>query len=168
MLGFVRYLGQILPGEYGIKRAWNFPCAQQLRNTTTDEERLLQTDEGADSSGMMEQDSSRRAVVIEEAPPTDLDVRVRMRGLRKVYEKSSMGKSREDVVAVDHLDLDLYSGQIFCLLGHNGAGKSSVIGMLTGLFNATAGKIEVWCVQQACVATGWLAISKQFLSLQGP
>jgi ABC-type multidrug transport system ATPase subunit len=26
------------------------------------------------------------------------------------------------VVAVNQLDLDLYSGQIFCLLGHNGAG----------------------------------------------
>ena len=97
-----------------------------------------------DSSDSMEQGGHRVAVA--EAPPTDLDVRVRMHGLRKVYEKSSGSKNGEDVVAVDHLDLDLYSSQIFCLLGHNGAGKSSVIGMLTGLFDATAGTIEVWCV----------------------
>ena len=25
------YLGQILPGEYGIKRAWHFPCTAALQ-----------------------------------------------------------------------------------------------------------------------------------------
>ena len=33
----------------------------------------------------------------------------------------------------------MYSGQITALLGHNGAGKTTAIGMLTGLFPPTAG-----------------------------
>jgi len=44
-----------------------------------------------------------------------------------------------DVVAVDKLDLEIFEGEIFALLGHNGAGKSTTIGMLTGLFPATSG-----------------------------
>lgn len=144
-------MGQILPGEYGIKRAWHFPCVGEHTLSSTDgvTETMLTAAEAGDSSDSMEQGG--HGVAVAEAPPTDLDIRVRMHGLRKVYEKSSGSKNGEDVVAVDHLDLDLYSGQIFCLLGHNGAGKSSVIGMLTGLFDATAGKIEVWCVQHKSV-----------------
>jgi ABC-type glutathione transport system ATPase component len=63
-----------------------------------------------------------------------------LRGLRKVYEGASWlpcGSGSEAVIAVDSLDLTMYRGQLFCLLGQNGAGKSSVIGMLTGLFPMT-------------------------------
>ena len=137
------YLGQILPGEYGIKRAWTFPCTGQRPGTTEGSTAgLLEAAAASDAGGSL---ASTRSAVVEEEAPADLEVRVVMRGLRKVYEKSS---TREEVVAVDHLDLDLYSGQIFALLGHNGAGKSSLIGMLTGLFEASAGSIEVWVSTQ--------------------
>lgn len=43
-------------------------------------------------------------------------------GLRKIYEVS--GRSN---VAVDNLNLDLYEGQTLALLGHNGAGKTTVM-----------------------------------------
>jgi len=33
----------------------------------------------------------------------------------------------------------MYNSQIFALLGHNGAGKTTVISMLTGLLNKTQG-----------------------------
>ena len=38
----------------------------------------------------------------------------------------------------------MYSGQIFALLGHNGAGKSTTISMLTGLLQATTGDATVF------------------------
>lgn len=37
----------------------------------------------------------------------------------------------------------MYSDQIFALLGHNGAGKTSTISMLTGMIEPTSGVIEV-------------------------
>jgi len=40
----------------------------------------------------------------------------------------------------------MYSDQIFCLLGHNGAGKTSTISMLSGLFGATEGEASVFGV----------------------
>jgi len=35
--------------------------------------------------------------------------------------------------------MTMYEGQIFVLLGHNGAGKTTVIGMLSGLLLPTSG-----------------------------
>lgn len=35
--------------------------------------------------------------------------------------------------AINDLTLDMYSGQIFALLGHNGAGKSTAINCLSGM-----------------------------------
>jgi ABC-type multidrug transport system ATPase subunit len=41
--------------------------------------------------------------------------------------------------AVQGLSLTLYEGEIFCLLGHNGAGKTTAINCLTGILQKTAG-----------------------------
>lgn len=40
---------------------------------------------------------------------------------------------------MDSLDLSVMKGEIFALLGHNGAGKSTTISMLTGLINPSRG-----------------------------
>ena len=45
--------------------------------------------------------------------------------------------------AVEDLDLHVPSGEIFGLLGHNGAGKSTAIGMMLGQIWPTAGEIRV-------------------------
>ncbi|MGH8987370.1 MAG: ATP-binding cassette domain-containing protein, partial [Acidimicrobiales bacterium] len=44
--------------------------------------------------------------------------------LTKVYPRS-------DFAAVDHLNLDVRTGEIFGLLGPNGAGKTTTAGILT-------------------------------------
>jgi ATP-binding cassette subfamily A (ABC1) protein 3 len=46
--------------------------------------------------------------------------------------------------AVNGLNLKMYADQIFVLLGHNGAGKSSTISVLTGLYEPTEGEAEVF------------------------
>ena len=43
------------------------------------------------------------------------------------------------LVAVDGLNMSLYQGQITCLLGKNGSGKSTTINMLTGSIDPTSG-----------------------------
>ena len=64
------------------------------------------------------------------------DVKVIARGMEKRYPN---GK-----VAVKDFSLAMLEGQITCLLGHNGAGKSSVIAMMTGLTTITAGECTVY------------------------
>lgn len=46
-------------------------------------------------------------------------------------------------VAVKGLNLDLFEGQISVLLGHNGAGKSTAISMITGTLPPTQGEVHV-------------------------
>jgi ABC-2 type transport system ATP-binding protein len=46
-------------------------------------------------------------------------------------------------LAVEALDLNVPSGEIFGLLGHNGAGKSTAIGMMLGQVWPTSGSISI-------------------------
>ena len=47
------------------------------------------------------------------------------------------------VKAVDHAYIDLYPGEVVGLLGHNGAGKSCLIKILSGAYKRDAGQIFV-------------------------
>lgn len=42
-------------------------------------------------------------------------------------------------VAVDEISFSARNGEVFCFLGHNGAGKTTVINMLTGMLKASRG-----------------------------
>ena len=55
----------------------------------------------------------------------------------------SISKHFADVVAVDNLSLDIEKGELFCLLGASGCGKSTALKMIAGLSPVTAGSI-VW------------------------
>lgn len=46
-----------------------------------------------------------------------------------------------DMVAVDHLDLDIAAGELFVFVGPNGAGKTTTIKMIAGLLRPTEGRV---------------------------
>ncbi|WP_374625950.1 ABC transporter ATP-binding protein [Devosia sp.] len=48
-----------------------------------------------------------------------------------------------DVAAVNELSLDIYKGELFCLLGGSGSGKSTLLRMLAGFEVPTSGTIEI-------------------------
>lgn len=52
-------------------------------------------------------------------------------------------KSFPGVLANDHIDLDVYAGEIHALLGENGAGKSTLMKILFGFYKADAGEIHI-------------------------
>ncbi len=62
------------------------------------------------------------------------DPLVTVRGLAKMYG---------DFTAVDHIEMDVPSGQVFGVLGPNGAGKTTTMRMITGLIEPTDGNIEI-------------------------
>ena len=49
------------------------------------------------------------------------------------------GRGRARFVAVDHLSMYMHERQVTALLGHNGAGKSTTVHMLTGMLAPTSG-----------------------------
>ena len=48
-----------------------------------------------------------------------------------------------DVVAVDDLSLDIDKGELFCLLGASGCGKTTLLRMLAGFESVDSGSIEI-------------------------
>ena len=118
------YLDEVFPKEYGFRRPLYFPftseywCGKQLCNSKLKEDKD-------------EQDLAEDAFEHESA---DLRIGIGIKGLCKNF-----GKKR----AVQNLNLNMFSGQITSLLGHNGAGKSTTISMLTGLYPPTSGKAYI-------------------------
>ena len=47
------------------------------------------------------------------------------------------------VVALTHVDLEAYAGEVLAIVGDNGAGKSTLIKILTGVYQPTEGSIEL-------------------------
>lgn len=54
-------------------------------------------------------------------------------------QTENLRKEYKNVVAVDNLNLSITKGELFALLGVNGAGKSTTIKMLAGLCRPTSG-----------------------------
>lgn len=61
---------------------------------------------------------------------------IHITGLKKTYKTGLM--------ALKGVDMDIHEGDFFALLGANGAGKTTMIGILTGIVLKTEGKVEVF------------------------
>ncbi|MDC1247536.1 ABC transporter ATP-binding protein [Amylibacter sp.] len=59
---------------------------------------------------------------------------VQIRGLTKKFG---------EITAVDNIDLDIYQGELFCLLGGSGCGKSTLLRMLAGFEFPESGTISI-------------------------
>jgi len=62
---------------------------------------------------------------------------------REVVRTVGLRKTFGDAVAVEGLDLTVYRGEVFGLLGPNGSGKTTTIRMLCGLLTPTSGEARV-------------------------
>lgn len=59
-----------------------------------------------------------------------------IKGLSKTY--------KNDLVALNNIDLEVKQGDFFALLGPNGAGKSTTIGIISSLVNKSAGEVSIF------------------------
>ncbi|MCE5207552.1 MAG: ABC transporter ATP-binding protein [Chloroflexi bacterium] len=62
---------------------------------------------------------------------------IRTRGLTKIYQTTA-----GDFPALKSVDLDVYAGELLTVIGKSGAGKTTLINLITGVDHITSG--EVW------------------------
>ncbi|GLD49893.1 ATP-binding cassette sub-family A member 1-like protein [Lates japonicus] len=119
------YIEAVFPGEYGIPRPWYFIFQLNYWGGIPLEAGL------PIPPAPTEQDEDHI-----ESEPSNLILGVSIRNLVKIYKKGAK-------LAVNHLNLKFYEGQITSFLGHNGAGKTTTISVLTGLFPPTSGTVYI-------------------------
>ena len=81
---------------------------------------------------------------------------IQVSGLRKVYRIGD-----EKVVALNRISLDIERGEICCILGTSGSGKSTFLNMLAGLEKPTKGSIMINGVDVAKLSEKALAKFRQ-------
>ncbi|XP_057686539.1 phospholipid-transporting ATPase ABCA1-like [Corythoichthys intestinalis] len=119
------YIEAVFPGEYGVPQPWNFLFnINYWRGVPLNNNMPIPNVPKGHRKGCIEADSS------------NLVVTVNISNLVKIYEKG--GK-----IAVNHLNLRFYEGQITSLLGQNGAGKTTTMSILIGLFPPTSGTVYI-------------------------
>ncbi|KAK1887045.1 Phospholipid-transporting ATPase ABCA1, partial [Dissostichus eleginoides] len=107
------YFEAVFPGQYGIPRS--YWCGEK---------------ENPNISTPLSKKGNAEVCIEEE--PSHIEPGVYIENLVKVY-------SHGNKLAVDGLSLRFYKGQITSFLGHNGAGKTTIMSILTGLFPPTSG-----------------------------
>jgi ABC-2 type transport system ATP-binding protein len=63
--------------------------------------------------------------------------------MEAIIETRDLSRRFGTLTAVDHLNLTVYKGEIFGLVGPDGAGKTTTLRMLCGLMDPTAGSARV-------------------------
>uniref|UniRef100_A0A452TYF9 ATP-binding cassette sub-family A member 3-like n=1 Tax=Ursus maritimus TaxID=29073 RepID=A0A452TYF9_URSMA len=113
------YIEAVFPGEYGVPKPWNFFLLVSSNASVT------------------ERGHSPYEHYFE-AEPANLVAGIQIKHLCKEFRVQNTTK-----IAVKDLSLNLYVGQITVLLGHNGAGKSTTLSILSGLYPATSGEVYI-------------------------
>lgn len=88
-------------------------------------------------------------------------------------ELKSVSKRYPGTLAVDCVDLTIYSGEIHALIGENGAGKSTLMNLINGAYNDYTGQIflngkEIALHSPAVAKANGVAMIHQELSLAPP
>ncbi|XP_025272052.3 ATP-binding cassette sub-family A member 3-like isoform X11 [Canis lupus familiaris] len=121
------YIEAVFPGEYGIPKPWNFFLLRSHWFGETPERKK-------ETRQFYETNESKYF----EAEPTNLVAGIQIKHLYKEFQVQNTTK-----IALKDLSLNLYMGQITVLLGHNGAGKSTTLSILSGLYPATSGEAYI-------------------------
>jgi NitT/TauT family transport system ATP-binding protein len=82
-----------------------------------------------------------------------------LREVSKVY-----GSGRTAVAALERIDLEVATGELVCVVGASGCGKSTMLNLLAGLDHPTRGEVEVGgraaLIFQEAALFPWLTVAK--------
>ncbi|CAD8050496.1 unnamed protein product [Paramecium sonneborni] len=125
------YFEQVIPNEYGIAKHPLF----FLKISQNKKKNRIENSKNNVFAQLNESDSESSSAMYNED--------IKMNSSPSIIIKNLL-KRFGDLNAVDNISLHLYESQIFCLLGHNGAGKTTAINLLTGMIQKTSGQVSMY------------------------
>ena len=153
------YIEALFPGEYGVPKKWYFPLQKsywsgqsiqeddQIQATIDQKRKRCFTEKFIDlisepnmrTKEDLKFDSFNHEALNEPIDPTLVNevIGIEIKNLHKVYTR---GKNH----ALKGLTVNFYENELTALLGHNGAGKSTTIHLLTGLYKPTYGQAKIY------------------------
>lgn len=85
---------------------------------------------------------ARRGPIPVEGPHRSPSVEIPKVGLRNVC-LSYRTQSGEQLLALDHINLEVRAGEFLCIVGPSGCGKSTLLHLIAGLHSQTSGQIFI-------------------------
>lgn len=135
------YVEKLHPTKYGVPEKWNYIFSvkfwKELFGKVDDDD--IDKDNNSETNSK-EQDEKLKQPVDEKPKEVnkyfepnlfDLVAGVKAENLRKEYN--------EEKIALNDLTIEIYCDQITTIVGHNGAGKTTFIKLLTGMTRPTSG-----------------------------
>ncbi|CAK0903562.1 unnamed protein product [Prorocentrum cordatum] len=140
------YIEKVFPGELGLPQPWYFLLMPSYWKS-----KVRQPTGAAVAAGPVAEQKDNKQLVCWEAAADDLVPTAQIRNLAKTFAGVSrcggiIGKLCGDAPpkrALKGISLDLHKGTVLGLLGHNGAGKSTTMSILTGIYPPTEGDVYV-------------------------
>ena len=83
---------------------------------------------------------------------------------KPIVQIKALTKRYGDVAAVDNIDLNIYSGELFAILGGSGSGKTTLLRMLAGFERPTSGQILIDGADMTAVAPYERPVNMMFQS----
>ncbi|XP_011496889.1 PREDICTED: ATP-binding cassette sub-family A member 1-like [Ceratosolen solmsi marchali] len=125
------YIHTVRPGKYGVKKhpLYFFKFGKGQNRVTSDDE--TEDYEFVNVDGKPFETVSKNSYT----------PGIQIRNLKKDYSTHLFSKSK--VQALRGVSVDFYKGQITALLGHNGAGKTTMMSILTGMISPTVGTVLI-------------------------
>jgi len=152
------YLNNVLPHDFGIRKPWYFLCStnywckkskkyrtkqdkMEFEEFNTRESRLLDDEKDLYLRESKLNNMSKTELLYGRSSKFESEDIYDDKDENEVFEIRNLVKRFGDgKVAVNGVNLNFYKDEIFALLGHNGAGKTTFISILTGMYEATKGK----------------------------
>ena len=148
------YLNNVIPHTFGIKKSWYFLCTKSYWCLKKRKKFITIEDKKEDfksrESIFLEKEKTDTIILKQKKNKNQLKINsskfeseeiYKDKNINEIFKIRDLVKKFEDgKVAIKGVNLNFYKDEIFALLGHNGAGKTTFISILTGLYEATKGK----------------------------
>eukprot|EP01031_Cornospumella_fuschlensis_P030350 gene30350-36672_t len=129
------YFSQVWPSALGVRKAWYFVFLPSFWLGGKKSKARVETRNGIEIGANHANDRIGTCRSYNDEAGSTIPVEPANESIlgKPTVIVRNLCKSFGAQMAVDRLSFDMYENQIFALLGHNGAGKTSAINVLTGL-----------------------------------